>query len=200
MRGPVVLVALVTVLVPAATANPQPIRPGVGSTINIPATPGAYGAYSMTLLQVFGQYRWNKPGNSGSHPFFVRFRIIDTGSSTFGGEAEEPLIDAHILLLGHKYPAYTTSLPLHDTVGLPPGCPSGLSGWAFSFRPGPLLPGTATVGCVAFQLPVHRDLTTLKFCWTPDAARTFFYRNPEAPLQQPTYCWTINNDRPSVNV
>jgi hypothetical protein len=191
MTGVAVVVAAAT-----GTAGPQPEPPGVGSTIAIPSMPGAYGAFSMTLLQVFGQYRWNKPGNSGSHPYFVRIRISDTGTSTFGGEAEEALLDAHILLLGHEYPAYAPAMVLHDTLGLPPGCPSGLSGWIFSFRPGPLMPGSTRVGCVAFQLPVHRDLTTLQFCWTPDAQVTLFGAGP----QQPTYCWTINNDRPSVNV
>jgi hypothetical protein len=29
------------------------------------------------------------------------------------------------------------------------------------------------------------DRTTLKVCWTPDAA---------VQLQQPTYCWTFDND------
>lgn len=48
-----------------------------------------------------------------------------------------------------------------------------------------LIPGSAAETCVVFSLPVKVDRMTLKVCWTPDAA---------AQLQQPTYCWLVDND------
>ena len=77
-----------------------------------------------------------------------------------------------------------------DLVRLPvvPNYYSGIPGAPhyYTYAPIHLIPGSATETCVVFSLPVKADRTTLKICWTPDAA---------VQLQQPTYCWTFNNDK-----
>jgi hypothetical protein len=189
--------------------------PGLNDTIVIPALPGAYGSYSITLLQVYNDLSYYPVASS--HPVVVRLRVSDTGSTSVN---EDPQADSNILLLGHDYPTWAvvvynqtgTQGPiwqletafLHNTsnddigssyLGDPgladcPTAPYNSNPYynvsnVRTFSGVDLIPGSAAETCVAFSLPIKRDRTTLKVCWTPDAA---------VQLQQPTYCWTFDND------
>ena len=43
----------VSIFAPVASATVKPKPPGIGSTIKVAAIPGASGAYSVTVLQVY---------------------------------------------------------------------------------------------------------------------------------------------------
>jgi hypothetical protein len=84
----------------------------MGATTDIPALPGAYGAYQVTLLQVY----WNLTylsGEPGAHPFVARLRISDTGSA---GLDEDPQQDAATLLLEQDYPTWPVEVSDSRTI------------------------------------------------------------------------------------
>jgi hypothetical protein len=236
----------VTALFPAlpagATTKPAPF---VGATISIPALVGAYGAYQVTLLQVYNNltYRYDKALGlqpSKSHPLVARLRVSDTGATLVH---EDPQRDANALLLGHDYPTWPVVVVTDDNsvewqlmadAYFSPNALMGTKPGQFSAAPGApgcvpydclspgtcptptvpvprttwtgggmaggnetintygdikLMPGSAAETCVVFSLPVKVDRTTLKVCWTPDAA---------VPHRQSTYCWLVDNDKPSA--
>jgi hypothetical protein len=216
-------VGLVTALAPAAPASAathKPKLPGIGGTIVIPANPGAYGSYAITLVQVYDHLTYYSTKGIPGNPVIARFRVLDTGSASVD---EDPQQDANTLMVGHEYPTKPVVeynwKPGKGQTGKPEtndwqleadflanngngsfwalggpvakGCPTVPLGYSpfdnvsdvrtFSSAIN-LIPGADTQACVAFSLGLYK--TTAKICWTPDAA---------VPLQQPTYCWTFEN-------
>jgi len=50
----------VSIFAPVASATVKPKPPGIGSTIKVAAIPGASGAYSVTVLQVYSNYIYDR--------------------------------------------------------------------------------------------------------------------------------------------
>ena len=113
-----------------------PGPPGVGSTINIPAT-FASGKYAVQLVQVFNTYTWVDPTGSyvGTRPVYLKLKETDTGNQALTVTGEE-----QVVLTSHG----TTYQPQIRAQTVP-GCPTELFGT--------LMPGTSTYLCVTFVFP-----------------------------------------------
>ena len=86
---PVRFVVQSTSTITPASPKPTPAKPpgpGIGATVVLPAMPGAYGSYSVTLLQVLRGF-YDPSLLPSSHPFYVKLRVTDTGSTSVGEDA-----------------------------------------------------------------------------------------------------------------
>lgn len=61
----------VSIFAPVASATVKPKPPGIGSTIKVAAIPGASGAYSVTVLQVYSNYIYDR----------APYRLTENGQS-----------------------------------------------------------------------------------------------------------------------
>jgi hypothetical protein len=211
---------LLVLAAPAGASTPKH-TPIIGSTVTIHPIRDVSGSYSVPLLQAYTTELYGG-GPYGTHPVIFRVRLSDTGSTSFD---QDPQSDSAVLLLGHYYP--TSPIVEYDQSGWPwpvwqlttdylsdtgngfldsvsvggaglGGCPTPTSLYpnlyesisnVRTFGPMKLIRRSAGETCVVFSLPRQLDRTTMKFCWTPDAGEA---------LHQPTYCWTVDNDKPGA--
>ena len=129
-----------------------PGPPGIGSTINIPASAGS-GAYAVQLVQVYNDYVWTNPPTGdrvGTRPVYVKLKVSDTGKQT-------------LTLIGEEQVVLTSNATTYqpDLLAVsPPGCPQETSSET-------LMPGTSAYVCVTFDFPTHIGLAGSKVWWTP---------------------------------
>jgi hypothetical protein len=141
-----------------------PGPPGIGSTINIPASVGT-GAYAVQLVQVYNNYVWPNPTGDevGTRPVIIKLKVSDTGKQTL------TVIGESQVLLTSNGTTYQPDLLAQSVAG----CPQQT---AF----GTLIPGTSVYVCVTFDFPTHIGLAGSKVWWTQ-------FGSSSAPL----YYWVL---------
>lgn len=203
--------------VPPALIPPKPQGPGIGNTIAIAASPGAYGAYHVTLQQIYNTLAYDLEGfpAAGSHPLVAKFSVNDTGATALN---EDPQSDANALLLRHDYPpvavvkwsgtgkAAGTRWELESDFENPKATTGFIDGMKHTGCPAPNAPAVNTYSNVTSAntygpielIPGSETETCVVFSMPVNVDRTTMKVcwTPDATvtLQQPTYCWMYNND------